>query len=58
MKYLVFTGNEFGIDIELEDGDKFINDKNDAENKYNYFLEEYGCVFMYSVDETGLKHIK
>jgi len=40
MKYLVFTGNEFGIDIELEDGDKFINDKNDAEKKYSYFLEE------------------
>lgn len=56
-KYLVLTGNEYGIDI-LNNTDLNFCDKDDAEDKYNHYIEEYGVACMIEVYDDKLKVIK
>ena len=53
-KYLVLTGNEFGLDMS---DTKFLN-TSEAEDKYNEYIEEYGCASMYQVLGNKLELIK
>jgi len=56
-KYLVVTGDEYGFDLgNLLDLNFNALDK--AEEIYNECLEEYACVAMYKVNETGLELVK
>ena len=58
MKYLVFTGSEFGVDPEFEDGIKFIIGLEKAEDKFQKMVQEYGCAAMYKVEDDELVLIK
>lgn len=55
--YLVLTGNEYGVDILNNTDLKFISIE-DAETRFQEYVEEYGCAAMFKVEEDGLKLIK
>ena len=56
-KYLVVTGDEYGLDlgnlIDLS-----FNELDKAEEIYNNCLEEYNCAAMYKVNNDGLEIVK
>jgi len=50
-QYIVFTGNEFGMEIgESED----IIDLSTAQKKFNLYVEEYGTAFLYEIQGNKL----
>lgn len=54
-KYLVVSGNEFGVDIDNID---FIFSYELAEEKFKDIMQEFGCAQIYKVGELGLEYIK
>ena len=58
MKYLVFSGNEQGVMIGIDNNEKFIKSLQEADLKFDEFVSDYGCAVMYEVTDEGLKEIK
>ena len=54
--YIVFTGNEFGLDIG-RDEIEFIP-LEDAEEVYEKYVDEHGCAAMYGFTGYSLVYIK
>ena len=56
-KFLVLTGNEFGLDLGNMTDLKFRN-ADDAEDLYKSYLEEYDCAGMWKVELDQLILVK
>ena len=54
-KYLVFTGNEFGMGMDNYHG--FLSLEK-AEEMYQEYLEEYECAAMYILKDDGIELVK
>lgn len=56
--FLVLTGNEYGLEIDVNAPVRFIESIEDAEAQYQMYLEEYGAGVIYEVTESCLVPIK
>ncbi len=56
--FLVLTGNEFGISLDVHERTKFIPYLDVAEKLYDQYIEEYGVAVMYKVESDRLIPIK
>lgn len=52
--FLVFYGNKFGVAFNDQD---FLSVE-EANKKYNEYLDEYGCAMLVKVNSKGIKIIK
>jgi len=57
-RYLVLSGNEYGIELDVHNNIEFIHTIEEAEKEYKKNIKEYGCSVMYEVSLNGLKPLK
>lgn len=56
--YLVLTGNEYGVDILNNTDLKFIKKLEDAEVRFDEYLEEYSCAALLKIHHDRLEVVK